>query len=467
MSSIHKVLLFLMISFLCFIGCTKDIISPDTIPLFIPKEDNLLKNYVCIEQVRDFANKKWPQTKSNGEVDYTVMPYGKIDDTPLLYIVNYGNRQGWQILSSDARTPAVIAEGDNGYFSLEDGSPAVQVWLNCTATDILAVRKASDDELAFTPEEIEANKKVWNNDVIKGFGDDGDGGYWAVTIVDSEEIVEDLVEHMTPQWDQHPPYNAYCPIKTNNDTERADVGCVAVAASQVLYYLHNKWGIPENMYSYAYCQGVVHNYYRYFNGLNNTVWSQMDTTCHYYGAPADAESILMAYVGQEVEMVYGNSYSYTIPSKIRTHLFNQYNITASHGDYNASYVQANLENRLPVIVVASDQLIPLNGDIHTFVIDGFKKIHYRYTEYHYWVPMDPNQPKGPPAPQPYYTYSDSNSFISGIKINWGWRTQWAPDQPVNDGWFSLTAGWTVFDYNKGYYDYNYNIQMIYNLDYDE
>ena len=97
-------------------GCSKEfVISPSSVVangvLSVQSE-----NFVSIEQIRDYANTIRPQVRSNGEADYTVTPYSGDFDTPLMYIVNFGNREGWQILSSDARTPAVIAEGGEWLF---------------------------------------------------------------------------------------------------------------------------------------------------------------------------------------------------------------------------------------------------------------------------------------------------------------------------------------------------------------
>ena len=51
--------------------------------------------------------------------------------------------------------------------------------------------------------------------------------------------------------------------------------------------------------------------------------------------------------------------------------------------------------------------------------------------------------------------------MTGIKINWGWWTQWS-SHPVNDGWYSLASDWTV-TCNSETYSYNHNVSMIYNL----
>lgn len=140
-----------------------------------------------------------------------------------------------------------------------------------------------------------------------------------------------------------------------------------------------------------------------------------------------------------------------------------YGLSCSNGSYNESLVKSNLENRLPIIVTASDCLVPADFDIHTFVIDGFIKTHKRYIHYHYWVPDDPLNPEYIlPIHEydPYYTYTYTNPAITAIRINWGWRSQWVSQ--TNNGWFSLTANWTV-TCNGETYAYDHNVSMLYNM----
>ena len=455
----------LVISIVTLSSCDKDLIISPSGDIFLYETMVSNNNFISLDQVENYVCNNWPKTKGNGERDYTITTYGEIDNTPLLYIINYGGGNGWQILSSDARTPSVIAQGDNGYFSLEEGSPAVRIWLDLMAADIAAVRNSSDDYLTFSAEEIAANKRVWFDDGSKD-GDDG-SGHWETT-VSSQVFISEEIEHMTPQWDQDEPYNAYCPLTLNSSSVRAPAGCVAVAAAEVLYYLHSRLGVPEEMNSYGYCTGNILDFTQYFSVPSSTVWAQMDTSSHLYYQPADAEAIMIGSVGVSVMMHFdynilnGQYFSWTLPANIRTHLFSPRGISSSHGNYDASIVRSNLENYLPVIVTASDQLIPANGDIHTFVIDGFQKTYTKYTYYHHWVTDDPLHPKGhvDPDHMPYITYFQSAPAISAIKINWGWKSQWHGNQ-VNNGWFSITAGWTVT--NGGTYDYNHNIQMIYDM----
>lgn len=77
----------------------------------------------------------------SGLLNYDISVYQGEDNDTLLYIVNFRNG-GWRIYSSDKRTPAVLAEGEKGSFSLDEGSPAVAVWINCMSKDATSYKKA-------------------------------------------------------------------------------------------------------------------------------------------------------------------------------------------------------------------------------------------------------------------------------------------------------------------------------------
>ena len=417
-------------------------------------------NNVSVSDIHTFIAANGTSTKASGNIKYTLEPYCGADGEPLVYIVNYGDGDGWQLLSSDARTPAIIAEGNSGYFSLEDGSPAVRVWLDCMAADIAAVKCSTDEELSFSAEEIAAHRAVWGKEINKEPVPGDRLGHWVVDLVGTQEMIGDTLEHMTPHWSQSEPYNVYCPLKSTDPTLHAPAGCVAIAAANVLYYLHDTLGVPATMVSEGSCIGDVTGYSSVFWADNSNVWSQMDTTNHYYFEPAEEEALMIGYIGQVINMNYNNTYSWALPSNIRTQLFSLYYIQCSQDVYSENYVKSNLNDNMPVIVTATDLMIPLDFDIHCFVIDGYKKTFTRKTYYHHWEPREPIPINPRSDPMPYYTYVDTPQEITAIKINWGWSSQWHTPR-VNDGWFTLTANWTVS--NGGTYSYNYNVNMIYDI----
>jgi hypothetical protein len=442
----------------CHTGCSKEDVPSTSSENIEPFTTN---NFVEPNQVYTYLARNHPLTKSDPQQTYSVAPYRNATGDTLMYIVNYPDNTGWQILSSDSRTPAVIAEGETGRFSIEDGSPAVQVWLDMTARDMEAVKTSRDEDLNFSPEEIAAHKSLWGVGNSKGLDDrDFTLGHWEETTTEYVEVL-DKIEHMTPHWDQDAPYNAFCPLQSNSTTERAPAGCVAIAAAEVLYYLHNKWNVPEYMVDEGFCTGNVNSYSRSFSGSSSAVWAAMDTTNHSINDPAPEEAIMIGHIGDVIGMTYHNDYSYALPANIRTQLFPLHGISCSHGDYDSSDVVSNMNNLLPVIVTATNLLVPLDFNIHCFVIDGYKRTRIVYRTYHYWVSDDPNNKIVPPWYQPYETYTYSSPVIRDIKINWGWWTQWTVP-PVNDGWYGLTADWTV-TCNGSTYSYNYWVSMIYDL----
>lgn len=434
-------------------------------------------HFVGLNQVISYANTKRPMTKS-GESDYSLCAYGSASGDTLMYIINYGNGDGWQILSTDSRTPAVIAEGYSGRFSLEEGSPAVQVWMDMTATDIANIRNCRDEELNFTSEEIAAHKAFWESkkdvDGPPSRWDPDDPpidppthGHWAVDVY-SQTVVTDSLEHMLPHWGQWAPYNAYCPLRTDT-IGRAPAGCVAIAGAETLYYLHSIWGTPSVIVDSCSCEGYVHNYLRTYGDSMSDIWGDMHYS--YRNSSANAEALLIAYAGDATSTQYNNESSSATFGSLKNGLFDLFGINCRKRSYDADTVKHFLLQNLPIIIGATNLLIPLDGRNHCFVIDGYKRTYTRTTYLHYWVPglldLDPG------IYEPYYTYSNTNYDITAIKINWGWSTQWisipGTIYPLNDGWYGLTADWYVdMDENGNgviegneHYSYNYYVTMIY------
>ena len=467
-----------------FICCTKNSLeSPPfnaTCSTSIIKGDNDSNVVSGLDLLRRL-NDGGVNLKSHPNDSYSLSVYTDANVDTLLFIVNFKNG-GWKIYSSDKRTPPIIAEGEQGYFSLEDGSPAVNFWLGRMAEDIAMVRRSSDDELSFSAEEIKTNREFWSGKEPTILLDvkeepilrDPPPGHWEVDSYTVTEVYDSL-PHMVAQWSQWEPYNEYSPYYVNS-TERACAGCVAVAGAQVLHYLNYKIGLPSEANSMGLCVGDINNFSRLFWSPTSSIWALMDPTSHAGESIGGAESLLLGNVGALVNMHYchisiplldvDKKFSWAIPANLKTDVFEPMGINCSHGDYSEFLVRENLSNQLPVIVSASDLLIPADGDIHCFVIDGYKRKRTKYCYHHYYVldePPSPYQLYDIP-PQEYTTYSYGPPIISQIKINWGWWTQW-DDTPVNDGWYSLTSGWTAT--NNGTYNYNHNIKIICNFAADE
>lgn len=424
-------------------------------------------NSVSLNDILEVISRDHPATK-NADYPYELSSYVGDDSDTLMYILNLGEGDGWKIYSSDKRTPAILAEGDEGYFSLDEGSPAVAAWMSCVASDMARIKNASDDELTFNNDEIISNKSFW-------LGSQGQSrlldpnlpitpypsGHWEETILSSSVVEDTVVNHMLPKWDQNAPYNECCPYCIDPPTQRAHAGCVAVAGAQVLYYLHYKLGVPSEMYSSGLCMGDVYNYSRGFSDLSETVWDDMSMLNQNSSDIMIPEAILIGYVGNRVNMHYndlliGNPFSWAVPVNLKSNLFEYHGISCSHDAYDEDVVANSLLNNMPVIISATNLLAPLDFNIHCFVIDGYRSTRTEYTHLHYYVwDVRPTEPYLPF--EEYTTTSYSSPIVSQIKINWGWRSQWT--QSVNDGWYTLTGRWVLDDGS----DYNYYRKMIYDF----
>jgi hypothetical protein len=431
-------------------------------------------NRVSLSDIYDVIERDFPKTKgSNAVNDFEVTSYVRNRADTLMYIVNSGGN-GWKIYSSDKRTPAILAEGDKGYFSLEEGSPSVAVWLDCLASDMERVLRSSDEELIFSKEDIQANKVFWMGSLEPAENTRSKwdsllkplpNGHWEQELISSTVEYEE-VDHMAPKWHQRSPYNQCCPYYVNEPTKKALAGCVAVAGAQLLYCLNEKIGAPMTMYSEGVCVGDVSNYQKYFSGESATVWNEMSAECISSVNYLNSEDVLISYVGTLVNMHYcedaPGDYSWALPRNIKDNILDVYGISSSRGSYDEDIVRESLLNNMPVVVSATDLLIPADFDIHCFVIDGYRKERTKYTYNNYFV-IDDTIIASDIIPIPYISYSYSTPQITAIKINWGWSTQWNEYTPFNDGWYTLTGGWTVDDGND-IYDYNYNRTIIYGFE---
>ena len=220
----------------------------------------------------------------------------------------------------------------------------------------------------------------------------------------------------------------------------------------MLYYLHDKFGVPATMVSEGYCYGDLNGYTRAFYNPNTSIWSQMSTDYKFSAGTANAEALMIGHIGDIVGMHYRNRYSWALPGNLVDPLFSAYGIQASSGGYDEDTVKSNLEAELPVIVTATTQAIPVNFNIHCFVIDGYKKTYTEYVHLHYWQPDDFEIWYDPDIYAPYYTYSYSDPEITAITINWGWGE-------ASSGWFTLTGDWVSPDDTN----YRYNRSMIYDI----
>lgn len=422
--------------------------------------------FVDYHLVEDFFMRNNPHTRGEfSSQSSSILPFSFRNET-VFYIVNFPDNQGWQIVSSDQRTPAILAESPHGSFSLDTDNAGLYAWMIGIAEDMYAVRHAANTDLSFSEEEISCNTRFWSKEPSRSLDPHPeDDGAWVGTSTTVTEVY-DTIPHLTStQWAQRDPYNEYCPLTTNG-TGRAPAGCVAVAGAQMLYYLHDKWGVPEYMESSAYCSGYVGtgNYIMTQWNPTNTVWDDMITSlCYGSCSHYHPESVMIARVGWLIGANYDNDGTSASMDNLVDDVFNLYDIDCDYGSYSENAVKNSLLSGLPVIVGASRQWYP-NWDFnipgHAFLIDGYKRTRIKTTTHYTFIPNDPENYD--PSTHPSYdviTYSSPE--ITSVKMNWGWRSQWYPNYR-NDGWYTLTGDWIV-ELNGNQVNYHYYRRMINNF----
>lgn len=156
----------------------------------------------------------------------------------------------------------------------------------------------SDTELTFSNTEIENNRNFWEsilnpdaffskkvNARIKHI--EIDPGATKLPIIPTghykyshsytiEEVYDSIPRMIQTDWHVNDPYNSYCPFASSS-SKRVTTGTVAICAAQIMYYMHNKYGIPQTAPSEAYCNFRASDQIYIWNQSNYTeaIWDQM------------------------------------------------------------------------------------------------------------------------------------------------------------------------------------------------
>ena len=169
-------------------------ITVDADPIDKQKADSIAKHYL-----------------KSGETPNLVKPKGRLKISALntneqapVYIYKRGEGEGFVIISGDDCLPSVIGYTESGDFKEEEMPPALLSMLNGYANLIEEAQSQNAPSRA---------KQLINS---------------------SWPDISPLVE---THWHQSGPYNNMCPTITGT-SNLALTGCVATAATQVIYYYH-------------------------------------------------------------------------------------------------------------------------------------------------------------------------------------------------------------------------------------
>lgn len=297
------------------------------------------------------------------------------------YVFNQENNHGFVIVSADDRTAEdVLLYSDEGTFDAKKISPSFQWWLNRFAEEITDLQSMDDSEFVNEPQVRKAKQVTAIAPLLKN--------------ADGKAI----------NWYQEAPYYNLCPMDQRDNT-RCLTGCVATAASMIMY----KWRWPikgTGSHSYTWYDCVDDNCGRYWIkklsanfGETTYDWNNMLPSYEgksYTETQANAVATLMYHAGVASEMQYGgdatggsgtmtdnmaygliNYFGYKIDKFISMYSKSEYygEWPAPEGvngefsvtlDQITEYFNADLEAGRPIIMGGEDT----ESGGHEFVCDG-------------------------------------------------------------------------------------------------
>ena len=424
-------------------------------------------HYVSKSDIAALLRAQSNSTRAASDCEDDIICFEDDKHDTLLYACNKADG-GWIVYASDTRVPAIIAESPSGTFSEAMENEAAYVWLQTIAEDIKVIKSLSDDKLNFSAEEIENNKAFWKSisspdeymkekNAKEGPNETrglpmATGHYELVNTISHWENYDSIPRLTTTNWHQNAPFNIYCPYKSGSSSEHAPAGCVAIAGAQMLYFLHNKFGVPETAPSEAYVVGHVgspHAGIQY--NYTSTIWDDM-TTNDSCAAP------LIADVGRRVDMDYGNNSSGANTEDLVDDVFAPYGISCTYSSYNADTLCAKLSLMIPVILRARAE--ENRGTVgHAFIADRYKRAKLITENVYWWVwdTIPPGVPLLPPDTLEIIERDTSSARIRMIGMNWGWGSYYN-----NDEFYTLTGDW-INHRRTDSLNWNIDRKMIYNF----
>lgn len=238
-----KLNVFLLCMLLCSaIACVKDFPHREVASIEIES------NYVSIDEARDRVKDLLLQIDNptrGASQRYIVEEYrlGSLntktsldeEDSPLVYIFNFNDNNGFAIASGDNRMPPVFCITDQGRLTDSVAIPeSAALLLSLIEDEYKSVVRGAKEYDSFVTE-IDSLPILPGPQIGGDDDDDGDDDYISPTYVLYGQWVDSPVtgQKIQSRWGQGYPFNEKCPTE---DGEHDLVGCVAVAVGQVMYY---------------------------------------------------------------------------------------------------------------------------------------------------------------------------------------------------------------------------------------
>lgn len=461
-----------MMTMLLVFSCTNDVENFDVTkgqsePLAeVVQTDNIPKELL---NIKSYINNRFSGADTRTLQNISVDPY-VIDSDTALYIANYDN--GWEVFSTDQRTPFVMLSSDTGHFDINDNNlpTALKAYVHSVADEIHQLKQVENNDNTKDPEwliyysPIEGSEP-YNGKEIKGNRDPGEPepgeGHWELIYSNllSDSIVAQSPKYTSTQWNQPTPFNAYIPYAQDAPYVLGPAGCTPVATAQYLYFMHGKYGQPQKAVITATLTNATTHMYS-FSNKSAGAWSQM--ALYDNGSPYNLArtAIFIAYVGQMIGTSYYSDRATASLSNACTLVSSESGISHSYDNYSYSYVIDQLLNKQAAVLMSAVDATANVG--HSFIVDKIITRDKVYKDYYGWV--------GTTSTGQNANYIDENGHIVGYMIhkqeirhqtaysynmNWGWggycdNVECSPYS--NNDW---QAG-GYYDNSNVYHDYHWN-----------
>lgn len=325
------------------------------------------------------------------------------------YVFNQEGNNGFVIVSADDRTAEdVLGYTENGSFDMNTANPNLKWWLERYTKQITALQ--SKPENAEQPRVRKAVQVTAISNILKN-----DAG---------QEI----------KWSQGTPYNNLCPVDSFDNT-RCVTGCVATAASQVMYYY--RWpqqGTGSSSYTWDNCTDYEYDEVKHKYNIEECIsytshtlsanygqttydWNNMKSSYSgsYTQAQGNAVATLMYHAGVASSMEYGGN---SVGSGTTT-------------DNMAYGLATYFKYKYTKVIAMYDNIYAVHDDVpfeYNVTANQFK--NYFNTE------LEANRPV---IMSGWTAESDGHEFVccgrdtqNRFYINWGWAGS-------DNGYFAITS----------------------------
>lgn len=354
------------------------------------------------------------------------------------YVFNFGQDEGYAILSADRRTDNIFTLVPNGHIDfMEDVDEAIlstgvmEFYGNLEAAYDRQVEYAVRMQDSLVRSALEKLESMTDSVGTRARVPREEEALETEIVYGSTNYVTVVAPMISVRWGQTNPYNLYTPVISG---DHAPTGCAATAVAQLMSY----WRYPTS-----------YNWNIMMPPSGNESLSTFQTISH-----------LMSDVGAGLNVSYGKTQSSANFGDIPGYLAGLGYNPGTYKAYNSAGVKQSLSRNRPVLMAGHS----IKKDVYkTYLVFWEKYSHTYYEGGHAWL-IDGYLTARTPVYVMVNGRQTSSSYITSslVHCNWGWP-ELGIDGYYNDGSFNsnngpVTRAHTETSGTEG--NFQYNIECI-------